>query len=270
MASERKMRDGRTLIVHDSGHGDRLTLVWHHGTPQTGALLEPLVRHAAERGIRVISYGRPSYGGSTPHRGRAVIDAGYDVEELAQQLGLSRFATMGASGGGPHALATAAQLPDRVSAVVALSSPAPLTRRFDWFAGMVAPEALRAAAMGREARASLQDEFNPDAFTAADWEALEARWKALGEDAGRAGAEGDEGAIDDDLAFTSPWGFDVEQVRQPVLLVHGGQDRVIPLSHSEHLLARLPRAELWLRPNDGHVSILDAIPVALDWLLQIR
>jgi pimeloyl-ACP methyl ester carboxylesterase len=157
-------------------------------------------------------------------------------------------------------------MPDRVGAVVTLAGPAPLTQRFDWYGGMVAPEALRAAALGREARASLPDEFNPESFTRADNEALEQRWRALGIDAGKAGAQGPEGGIDDDLAFTAPWGFDVEQLTTPVLLVHGGQDRVIPISHSHHLLARLPAAELWVRPRDGHVSVLDAVPVALDWL----
>ena len=132
---------------------------------------------------------------------------------------------------------------------------------------MVAPQALRAAALGREARESLPPDFDTDSFTAPDWEALEVRWKALGEDAGRAAEQGPEGNIDDDLAFTAPWGFDLEQVKSRVLLVHGGEDRVIPLAHSHHLLERLPNAELWLRPRDGHVSILDAVPVALDWLV---
>src|SRR5689334_10901677 len=128
---------------------------------------------------------------------------------------------MAASGGGPHALACAALLQSRVTAAVSLSALATLTRRFDWYAGMVAPDPLRAAAIGRQARESLRDAFDHESFTAADWEALEVRWKSLGEDAGRGGTEG---LIDDDLAFTSPWGFDLQQIAQPVLVVHGGED----------------------------------------------
>jgi pimeloyl-ACP methyl ester carboxylesterase len=261
-----ELTDGRTLAVHDTGPGPEHALVWHHGSPQTGALLAPLVEHAQKRNLRVISYGRPSYGGSTPNRGRDVASAAYDLEEIADALELTTFSTMGASGGGPHALACAALLGDRVTKTVSISGPAPLTQQFDWYAGMHAPQALRAAAFGREARESLPAEFDPESFTARDWEALEHRWQALGEDAGKAGAQGPEGNVDDDLAFTSPWGFDLDQVRSPVLLVHGGEDRVIPVSHAHHLLARLPNAELWLRPHDGHVSILDAIPVALGWI----
>ena len=111
---------------------------------------------------------------------------------------------------------------------------------------MVAPEGLRAAAMGRQARESLPDAFDTESFTAADWEALEVRWKALGEDAGRGGTEG---LIDDDLAFTSPWGFDLQQIDQPVLVVQGGEDRVVPPGHAHFLVSQLKAPELWLRPK---------------------
>ncbi len=65
-----------------------------------------------------------------------------------------------------------------------------------------------------------------------------------------------------------PWGFDPATIQAPVWLVHGGDDRVIPPSHAEWLLGRIDTAELWLRPRDGHVSILNAVPVAMDWLLD--
>src|SRR4051812_34662789 len=105
-----QLPDGRTVHAHDSGSsgGDvRLTIIWHHGSPQTGAPLEPLLSASAARGIRLVSYGRPSYGGSTPRPGRSVASAAEDVAGIADELGLGRFAVMGASGGGPHALACA-------------------------------------------------------------------------------------------------------------------------------------------------------------------
>ena len=213
-----------------------------------------------------MSYGRPSYGGSTPNPGRDVASAARDVEQVADELQLGRFAAMGASGGGPHALACAALLGDRVSAVATLAGIAPYTDEFDWFAGMVAPRALQAAREGREARTALPPEFDEESFTARDWAVLEGRWAALGEDAGKAGAAGPEGAIDDDLAFASPWGFALERIEAPVLLAHGGEDRVVPLAHAQYMLERLPNAELWLRPRDGHVSILEAVPLAMEWL----
>jgi len=269
---ERNVRlgDGRTLRAYDSGGADAadgLAVVWHHGSPQTGAPLEPLLSVAAARGIRLLSYGRPSYGGSSPFPGRDVAAAAADVAQLADALGVVRFAVMGASGGGPHALACAALLSDRVTGVVCLAGIAPFTEDFDWFAGMASDKGLRAAAAGRDARAqyAASDEFDPDSFTAADWAALSGVWSSLGVDAGRANDAGPDGLIDDDVAVVASWGFDLSTVVAPVLLVQGGQDRVVPPAHADWLHRNLPRSELWLRPDDGHISILDACPAAMDW-----
>ena len=262
--------DGRVIRVHDTGGApDAPTVVWHHGSPQSGALLAPLVEVAGSRGIRLVSYGRPSYGGSTSNRGRDVGSAAEDVRQAMDALGVDRFAVMGASGGGPHALACAAALPDRVVAAVTLASPAPFRPDPEWYAGMVAPGGLVAAEAGRAARERYAetDEFDPNSFTAADWAALEGAWRALGADAGQAGEASPEGLIDDDLALVAPWGVDLAAIRAPVWLIQGGEDRVIPPSHAQWLLNHLETAELWLRPRDGHVSVLHAVPVAMDWLL---
>jgi pimeloyl-ACP methyl ester carboxylesterase len=258
--------DGRTLRAYDTGMGAR-TLVWHHGSPQTGAPPAPLLEAAAARDIRLVSYARPGYGGSTPRPGRDVASAATDVAAVADALGLGRFMVMGASGGGPHALACGALLGDRVTGVVSLAGLAPYDGDDGWFAGMVAPGGLLAARAGRDARERFAetDVFDQDSFTAADWAALAGPWASVGADAHRAGAAGPGGLIDDDVAFVAPWGFDVADVAAPVLLVHGGEDRVVPPAHADRLLRELPRGERWARPDDGHVSVLAACPEALDW-----
>ena len=268
------LADGRRLVAYDagtSGTSDELTLIWHHGSPQTGALLDPLLAAAATRNIRLVAYARPSYGGSSPNRGRDVASAAADVAQVADALQIDRFAVMGASGGGPHALACAALLTDRVIGAVALASPAPFTESFDWYAGMLSPDALRAATAGREAREryAATDEFDPNSFTPADWAALTGTWASLGRDAERAGQDGPEGLIDDDLAFAAPWGLDLATISVPILLVQGGEDRVVPSSHADALLRAIPTSELWLHPRDGHVSVLDACPVGMDWLRNL-
>ncbi|TFB83706.1 alpha/beta hydrolase [Cryobacterium algoricola] len=268
------LRDGRTLRVHDSAADHELdsafTVLWQHGSPQTGALLKPLLSAAAARGIRLLSYGRPGYGGSSGLPGRDVAAAAADVEQLSDALGIGRFAVMGASGGGPHALACAALLPERVSAVGCLASLAPLDADgFDWFAGMATDGAsLRAAQLGRAERTAYEEtvEFDPDSFIEADYNALAGPWAALGADVGLASAAGPDGLIDDDLAFVAPWGFPVAEIDVPGLVVQGGRDRVVPPSHGDWLSRRLPRAELWLRPDDGHISVLEACPAVMDWL----
>lgn len=267
------LADGRMLHAYDvvPDEAPRLTLVWHHGSPQTGAPLTPVLAAAAGRGIRVFSYGRPSYGGSGPHPGRDVASSAADVGAVADALGIGRFTAMGASGGGPHALAGAALLGDRVSGVVTLAGIAPFTTAFDWFAEMASPAGIRSAFDGRDARAAFEEtaQFDPSQFVAADFAALEGAWASLGEDVGRSDAHGPDGLIDDDVAFASPWGFDLAEVAAPVLVVQGALDRVVPPAHGEWMARMLPHAELRVRPGDGHVSVLDAVPAAMDWLLDL-
>ncbi len=266
--------DGRILHVYDTGGddaGDRLPVVWHHGTPNIGSPPEPLFTAADRLGLRWVSYDRPGYGGSTPLPGRTVGSAATDVAALADALGIDRFAVVGHSGGAPHALACAARLPDRVLAVVAMAGMAPWgAEGLDWFTGMAdsGVAALRAAAQGREAMErhhASGAEYDPE-FTPADLAALSGRWAWLLSVVGPAQEAGPAAQIDDDLAYVSPWGFDPAQVLAPALLVHGGLDRVVPSSHSRWLAGRCPSAELRLFPDHGHVSLLDEAEEALDWL----
>lgn len=265
---------GRILHAYDTGPGDAgLVVIWHHGSPNIGEPPEPLFPAAAERGIRWVSYDRPGYGGSTPDPGRDVASAAADVTRLADALDIARFAVMGHSGGAPHALACAALLPERVLGAVAVSGLAPRhAEGLDWLAGMgPAGEAqLRAALAGRAALEHhlATTEFDPELFTPADHAALEGAWAWLGAVAGAAVRGGPDGMVDDNLAYVAPWGFDPADVRAPVLFVYGGEDRVVPPSHGRWLGGRVRSAELWLRPADGHVSVLSSAVAALDWLRE--
>ena len=266
--------DGRTLHVYDApadGADARLTVFWHHGTPNIGAPPEPLFPAAAQRGIRWVSHDRPGYGGSTPQPGRDVASAVADVAAIADALGIGRFAVMGHSGGGPHALACAALLPERVLGAVSVAGLAPFQAEgLDWFAGMAAGSAaeLHAATAGRDALAELlaSTEFDPEQFTPADHAMFDGPWSWLGVVAGQALEGGLGGMVDDDLAYVAPWGFDPGRVSAPVLLLHGGADRIVPSSHAQWLAGRCRSAQLWLRPDDGHISVLGSATAALGWL----
>ncbi|MGO4536108.1 alpha/beta fold hydrolase [Leifsonia sp. 2MCAF36] len=268
-AQRLRTADGRDVRYFDTGGAaDAPVLVWHHGTPQTGAVIEPIAVEAASRGLRVISVARPGYPGSSARPERSVADAATDVLAVLDALGVGGFLTAGASGGGPHALALAALAADRAAAVVTFAGLAPFDRSPDWFSGMADPGGLQSALAGRQARLAYAEtaEFEPDSFTARDYETLSGAWAALGTDAGLGAAEGPVGEADDDVAYVSPWGIELRAVRSPVLLVQGGADRVVPATHAAALLERLPHAELWIRPRDGHVSVLTALGVALDWM----
>src|SRR5215472_11391614 len=130
-------RDGRTLAVEDCGDPAGRPVLVHMGTPNSRHLYGPNVRDAAERGLRLIGYDRPGYGQSSPQPGRTVADCAGDVRAICAELGIDRLAMWGISGGGPHVLACAALLPDLVTAIACLASPAPVgAEGLDWFAGM--------------------------------------------------------------------------------------------------------------------------------------
>ena len=141
-------------VRHGRGRGGRLAVFCHYGTPNIGAPPEPLFAAAEELGIRWVSYDRPGYGGSTPYPGRDVASAAAYASTIADALGIDRFAVMGHSGGGSHALACGALLPERVLGVVSVAGLAPFgAEGLDWFAGMATSGAaeLRAATEGRAA-----------------------------------------------------------------------------------------------------------------------
>ena len=129
--------DGRMLAVEDAGDHDGRPVMVHVGTPGGRRLFGPRTLADAERRqLRLISYDRPGYGGSTPQPGRSMADCASDVRVICEALGIDSLAMWGASGGGPHVLACAALLPDLVPAVASLASPASYdVEGLDWLAG---------------------------------------------------------------------------------------------------------------------------------------
>jgi pimeloyl-ACP methyl ester carboxylesterase len=271
-----QLTDGRTLHVYDTGaelDAERLAVLWHHGTPNIGVPPEPLFPAAGRLGIRWVSYDRPGYGGSTRLPGRNMASAAAHASSVADALGIDRFAVMGHSGGGSHAVACAALLPERVVGLVSVAGLAPFDAEgLDWFAGMAASgvASLRAARRGAAAKEQHEAsgaEYDPE-LTTADKAALDREWSWFGKVVGPALDGGPGGLIDDDLAYVAPWGCEPAEAIAPALLLHGGRDRVVPSAHGEWLARRCPSGELRLSPADGHISILNSAPAALDWLRE--
>lgn len=267
--------DGRTLHVYDTNHaGAGTVLFWHHGTPQTGEPPAPLIPELERRDIRCISYDRPGYGKSAGLQGRNVAAAAADVTVITDALHITEFATIGVSSGGPHALACAALMPGRVTGVVTVASPAPLDAEgLDWFADMAEAAAarVRAGALGRpELEAHLEATgFPVGSLTTSDLTALVADWRWLSLVSEKAMANGFPGIVDDVMSMATAWGFAPSKITIPVLVVHGGSDRIVPSSHGEWLARQLGAAELRLRPGDGHMAVLNSCAGALDWLISL-
>ncbi len=259
---------GRALRVVEAGDPDGVAVLAHHGTPGAGLILDAWDADAAERGIRLVSYHRPGYGGSARDPERTVASAARDAEAIADALGFDRFGTWGASGGGPHALACAALLDGRVVACATIASIAPPVEDLDFFAGMGDRRELEAAFAGERELRELVDAMRAGMLDG-DAEGLDAVFTpgdiaVLGGPLGtflaegfKAGiAEGADGWVDDDLAFASPWGFDPGEIAVPVQVWQGRQDKLVPYAHGIWLARRLPRADQRMSPDDGHLTLL--------------
>ena len=267
--------DGRVLAVVEGGDPAGPAVIVHNGTPMSRLLYGPHVADAQARGLRLIGYDRPGYGDSTPQPGRTVADAATDVATIADVLGIQRFSTWGISGGGPHALACAALLPDRVVAAASLAGVAPYgAEGLDWLAGMGEANVIEFG-LTLEGRDKLEPALREerDGMIAGGVRGLEEALRTLlspldaaafsGEtaeymfEAFRVGSEERiEGWVDDDLAFAEPWGFDLEQIRVPVLLWQGAEDRFVPFAHGEWLARNIPTVDGRLSPDEGHITLL--------------
>ena len=259
---------GRALQAREEGDPDGRLVLLHHGTPGSASIHAPWAEDAAARGLRLVSYARPGYAESTRHPGRRVADAAADAAAIADALGAERFATWGTSGGGPHALACAALLGDRVVAAATLASVAPRTDGLDFLAGMGKDNvrefeaAFAGEAVLREQLEGLQGGDDvvelESLFSQVDVAAMQGPVGAYLMDAIRAGtADGLDGWIDDDLAFVRPWGFDPADIRVPVQIWQGRQDRMVPYAHGEWLVRRLLRVDMRMSPDDGHITLME-------------
>lgn len=288
MEHQIRTADGRRLQVLERGTpGGRPVLV-HSGTPDSRLLYEPSVRLAERQGIRMIGYDRPGYGGSDRDPGRSVASCVQDVRAIADALGIERLAVRGISGGGPHALACAALLPDLVPAVAVLASIAPWgADGLDFFEGMGRENVedwqvtLKDRAAGRAKHEQERLEMlavTPEMLyttmetllSPVDREALTPAFAQFLHEATQLGlAPGADGWWDDDVAFAEPWGFELEQIRTPVLLLHGRQDRFVPFTHGEWLAHHIPGVEARLLDEDGHLTLTENhLEDVHKWLLE--
>jgi pimeloyl-ACP methyl ester carboxylesterase len=269
-----RLPDGRQLDVLVGGPDSTSALLLINGSPTGVVASESELASAAARGLRFVTHGRPGYADSTRLAGRSVADLPSDVRSLASALGINRLFVVGWSGGGPHALACAALLPDLVAGVATIGSVAPFDAEgLDWLDGM-APE------NHEEFGAAVRDPAELQAFLerfAADLRDVTGEGVAdsLGElvpPVDRAALTGDFaehtaalfrdsvrtgiwGWYDDDLAFIRDWGFELAAIEVPVTIWQGTEDRMVPFGHGRWLAAHVAGARARLLDGDGHLSI---------------
>jgi pimeloyl-ACP methyl ester carboxylesterase len=260
-----RLADGRRLGYATPGPPDGRPLILQHGSPSSRLQRVWPPRFCADHNVFLVTYDRPGYSRSDPQPGRRVVDAAADVAALADHLRLDRFAVLGGSGGGPHALACTATLGGRVrrTAVVAGVAPATMPGFLD---GMMAFNRGQwtAARQGAQAHTAYVAEWagllqhDPAAFLdklAAEMapddqrrfarlKADPPRYRANLENLAEAGRQGTRGWADDMVAMAGDWALRLEDVVGEVRIWHGRADRNVPAGHGRYLAVQLPNATL--------------------------
>ncbi len=263
--------DGRLLAYTTIGTPDGPTVVYHHGAP--GGRLELLALDEAfdAVGVCVVTADRPGYGGSTPLAGRTTADWVDDVTTLVDHLGADRFAVMGLSSGGPYAVACASLLGDRVTGAVVAAGNTDMSWP-DARTGYLDSELeIMALADADEAMAWCAEHYGADGSRFLDgemdlgatdnaWLADEVKAGALFTALGDAFLQGVVGYAHDIWVQGRAWSFDPGTITCPVIVAHGGDDQLVPVTHSQHTQSLIPGAELRIIPGVGHLSLTDELP----------
>lgn len=279
--------DGRRLSVESTGDPDGTPVFLFHGTPGSRDGPRPRGTVLYRLGIRLVSYDRPGYPGSDRKVGRIVADAARDVGAIADYLGIGQFGVVGRSGGAPHALACAALLKDRVISAAALGCPAPYDAEGpNWNAGMEDSnvrashnaEANLVALIATLNGHARQVRNNSEGLLKLLWPDLDDHDKGVMEDIAlrrvitRAHAEAlretANGWIDDVIALSRPWGFELSSITTRVKLWSGSKDEFSPPSHTCWLAKRIGTAELEVETGKAHLGAVEILPRILAWVAE--
>ena len=265
--------DDRQIGFAEFGDPQGRAIFWLHGTPGARRQIPMEARvYAEKRQIRLIGVDRPGIGSSTPYQYDTVFAFAEDLRTIADTLGIDRFEVIGLSGGGPYTLACAAGLPDRVVAAGVLGGVSPV-RGVDAIAGGVstliaaaAPVVEVAGAPLRLAASGLIRLIRPIAEPAlyayarvspeADRRLLvRPEFKAMFLDDLLNGSRRQLAApFADVVVFARDWGFRLDEVKVPIRWWHGDRDHIVPFEHGQHVVSRLPDAQLTHLPGESHLA----------------
>ncbi len=275
-----RVRAGHDIGVYEYGDPDGRPVFALHGTPSCGAGFDWADAPARRLGLRVIAPDRPGIGHSDPVPLASVAEYGPELESLADALSIDRFVVLGYSGGGPYGLAVASRLGDRVVSAAIVSSAGEIgawatwkdlsrsDRQLTWLSLHAPPTArvlLRLADLGvrivpRVAMWSAEAEMSK-----CDRQVM----RQLGSRAAlalfsQALAGSAAGAVNDYALLARPWHVRLGDISVPVHCWHGTDDTLVPLAHTEALLARLSDARLTTWPGEGHLALITHVGEVLD------
>ncbi len=279
-----RLPDGRCVAIASHGDPRGRPLFLFHGIPVSRLGHEFTDAPAKEWRVRVLCPDRPGIGLSDPKPDRTLSGYADDVADLADALGIERFAVLGLSGGGPYALACGAKLRNRVSAVVVLAGVGPLDRPgareglsktdlrlidLSLNRPLLAQLLLTVIAWAVRFAPSVVLKSLADELSEPDRRFLEEEKDKLGAagvmtSTAEAFKQGAGGVVLEYRLCGLPWGFTLEEVHVPVHLWQGEDDRMTPVHHAENMAIRLPYAELHVLPRTGHLALTDHFGAVLD------
>lgn len=280
MSKEQKMKADKTLRLEDGRtvgfaiYGDPAgqPVFYFHGCPGSRLEAQLADRVAAQLGVCLVALDRPGFGLSDFKPRRTIFDWPDDVVEIADALGIERFATVGISGGGPYAAACALRIPGRLTAAAIVSGLGPLdtlngTRRMVWNNYLMF---LLSRHLPRLAKICLwhlgcQVRRNPDRMLQRILNVLPDADKAvfakpevktvIRNNIVEAFRCGSAGAACELLLYTRPWGFLLQDIALPVDLWHGEEDRSVPAAMGRYQANTIPNCRAAFYPGEGHFSL---------------
>ncbi len=263
--------DGRVLAYEEYGVPTGFPILSFHGGLSSRLDAAPAHAAAVAKGVRLISPDRPGMGLSSYQPRRRLTDWPADVTSLTGALGIEEFAVMGWSAGGPYAAICAARMGGRVTAAALLSSAVPLdlygttrglsvedrallllTRRTPSLASALMKVSVVNASNARLFRAVMRSFPPADRTVLTEWGPPDHALAFVRE----AMRQGTEGCVQDYRIFGEPWGFALEEIRIPVHIWEGADDRTGPPGYRAFLKRHIPQASVTVVPGEGHLSLL--------------
>ena len=260
-----RLSDGRILSYADYGNAMGKPVFYFHGFPGSHQDIHLFggAEIAEQLNIRLISVNRPGYGDSHGNQGRSLLDWPKDVTELAGHLELDSFSVLGYSGGGPFALACAFAMPERIIRIAVVSGmgpwDAPESRKGMAMTIPKAPKLILNGMIKTLEKKPEKIESNmkknmpeADRLILEDQQISDAFMKTI-----RVGLKnGSDGALQDARIYKGEWGFELNQITQPIQLWHGVEDLNVKVETGQYVASQLPQCNPHFLADEGHVTLI--------------
>ena len=270
-----ELRDGRQLSYAIYGDSMGTPIFYFHGGQESRLSASFMHETAAQLGIKIIAPDRPGIGKSSPHPERSFVDWADDVDQLADALHIQQFSVFGLSGGAPHVLACARQIPDRLVRIGIVSGAAPYdykgtkkgmwfpVKLVHWFASWEKDKQLRKFIQRDyqtlrdkpEKRVRQLQKYLPKPDRNLLKTQPEQAWSFI-EGSLESYRQGIDGVVQEWKLYVADWGIELEEIRKPIELWYGDKDKMSPHHRGYYYQANLPEAELYLLENEGHFSLI--------------